>query len=87
MAKAIIEYDLNDYDDRMAHKRAVKSTDLALALWEIEVNLRKKLERELEAKELRNVEVDNYDVINMCMENIIETIRITHNIDIDDLIE
>lgn len=87
MAKAIIEYDLNDYDDRMAHKRAVKSTDLALALWEIEVNLRKKLERELEAKELGNVEVDNYDVINMCMENIIETIRITHNIDIDDLIE
>ena len=86
MAKAIIEYDLNDYDDRMAHKRAVKSTDLALALWQIEVNLRKKLEMELESKELKNEEVSNYDVIDMCMENIIETIN-DHNIDIDDLIE
>lgn len=86
MAKAIIEYDLNDYDDRMAHKRAVKSTDLALALWEIEMNLRKKLERELESKELKNEDVEVYDVIDMCMENILDTIK-DHNIDIDDLIE
>lgn len=86
MAKAIIEYDLNDRDDLMAHKRAVKSTDLALALWEIEYNLRKRLERELEAKEMKNEDVEVYDVIDMCMENIIETIK-DHNIDIDDLIQ
>lgn len=86
MAKATLEFDLNDYDDRMAHKRAVKSTDLALALWEIEVNLRKKLERELEAKEFKNEEIDNFGVIDMCMENIMDTIN-RHSIDIDDLIE
>lgn len=86
MAKAILEFDLNDYDDKMAHKRAVKSTDLALALWEIEMNLRKRLERELEAKEFKNEDVEVYDVIDMCMENIINTIR-NHNIDIEDLIE
>ena len=86
MAKAILEFDLNDYDDKMAHKRAVKSTDLALALWEIEMNLRKKLERELEAKEMKNEDVEVYDVIDMCMENILDTIR-DHNIDIEDLIE
>ena len=86
MAKAILEFDLNDYDDNMAHKRAVKSTDLALALWEIEMNLRKKLERELESKELKNEDVEVYDVIDMCMENIINTIR-DHNIDVEDLIQ
>ena len=86
MAKAILEFDLNDHDDKMAHKRAVKSTDLALALWEIEMNLRKRLERELESKELKNEDVEVYDVIDMCMDNIFNTIR-DHNIDIEDLIE
>ena len=86
MAKAILEFNLNDYDDNMAHKRAVKSTDLALALWEIEMNLRKKLERELESKELKNEDVEVYDVIDMCMENIMNTIR-DHNIDVEDLIQ
>ena len=86
MAKAILEFDLNDYDDNMAHKRAVKSTDLSLALWEIEMNLRKKLERELESKELKNEDVEVYDVIDMCMENIMNTIR-DHNIDVEDLIQ
>ena len=86
MAKAILEYDLNDHDDKMAHLRAIKSTDLALAIWEFEMNLRKRLERELESKEYKNEEVSNYDVIDICMENVIRTIR-DHNIDIEDLIE
>ena len=85
MAKAILEYDLNDHDDKMAHLRAIKSTDLALVIWEFEMNLRKKLERELESKELKNEEVDNYDVIDTCMQNVIRTIR-NHNIDIEALI-
>lgn len=86
MAKATLEFDLNDSDDRMAHLRAVKSTDLALVIWELEYNLRKRLERELEAKEYKNEEVNNYDVIDICMENVIKTIR-DHTIDIDDLIQ
>jgi len=86
MAKAILEFDLNDHDDKMAHKRAIKSTDLALALWEIEMNLRKRLERELEFKEFKNEDVEVYDVIDMCMDNILKTIG-DHNIDIEDLIE
>ena len=32
MAKAILEFDLNDPDDQMAHLRAVKSLDMALVL-------------------------------------------------------
>ena len=85
MAKAILEYNLDDSDDRMAHFRAIKSTDLALVIWEFEYNLRKRIERELESKEFKNEEVSNYDVIDICMENVIRTIR-DHNIDIDDLI-
>ena len=37
--KAILEFDLNDYDERMAHLRAVKSTDMAIVLFEIQHNL------------------------------------------------
>jgi hypothetical protein len=36
--KGILEFDLNDFDDRMAHERCVKSTDMALVLWEIMTN-------------------------------------------------
>ncbi len=41
MAKGILEFDLNDADDNMAHKRAVKSLDMALALWDITHNTKK----------------------------------------------
>ena len=40
MAKAILEFDLNEPDDREAHKRAVKSLDLVLALWDMDQYLR-----------------------------------------------
>lgn len=40
MAKAILEFDLNEPSDVEAHKRAVKSLDLCLALWDIEQYLR-----------------------------------------------
>ena len=33
--KGILEFDLNDLDDVMAHKRAVLALDMALALYEI----------------------------------------------------
>jgi hypothetical protein len=42
--EAIIKFNLDDSDDRMNHLRCVKSTDMALALWNIS-NLRSKLER------------------------------------------
>jgi hypothetical protein len=50
------------------------------------MNLRKRLERELEFKEFKNEDVEVYDVIDMCMDNILKTIN-DHNIDIEDLIE
>ena len=80
MAKAKIEYDLNDIDDEYAHKRAVKSLDLALALWDITHNTKKGLEWSMEGKE-----IDKYDTLELVFEKIHEIIS-EHNIDLDDLI-
>lgn len=46
--KAILEFDLNDRDDKMAHLRCVKSTDMAIILFEILCNLENKVEFEVE---------------------------------------
>jgi hypothetical protein len=80
MAKAILEFDLNEVDDKYAHKRAVKSLDLALALWEITHNTKKSLKWSMEGKE-----IDKYDAIEIVFEKIFEIIS-EHNIDLDDLI-
>jgi len=80
MAKATLEYDLSDIDDTYAHKRAVKSLDLALALWEITHNTKKGLEWSMEGKE-----IDKYDALELVFEKIHEIIS-EHNIDLDDLI-
>lgn len=81
MAKAKIEYDLSDIDDMYAHKRAIKSLDMALALWEITHNTKKGLEWAMEGKEM-----DKYDALEMVYEKIFEKLS-EYNIDLDDLME
>jgi hypothetical protein len=51
MAKAILEFDLTDSDDRMEHLRAIKSLDMAMMLWELFYNTKKEFMRELESNE------------------------------------
>ena len=80
MAKAKIEYDLNDLDDRIAHFRAVKSLDMALALWEITHNTKKGLEWSIEGKD-----IDKYEVLEMVFEKIYEILN-EHNINTDEII-
>ena len=80
MAEAILKYDLNDTDDCMAHMRAVKSLDMALALWDITHNTKKGLEWSMEGKEL-----DKYQVLDIVYEKIYEILE-EHNIKMDDLI-
>ena len=46
--KATLSYNLNDPDDRMAHLRAVKSLDMASALFEITRNLKNTIEHRYE---------------------------------------
>jgi len=85
MAKAILEYDLNDFDDAMAHRRAVKSTDMAIVLHELEYNLHKRIERELEVKEFQGIRPTEFDVIEMYKERIAELFE-EQGINIDELI-
>ena len=80
MAKATLEYVLSDPDDVMEHKRAVKSLDMALALWEIVHNTKKGLEWSMEGKE-----IDKYDALELVYEKIHEILN-DHNIITDELI-
>jgi hypothetical protein len=38
--KATLKFDLNEQDDVLAHKRCVKSLDMAIALWKVDQYLR-----------------------------------------------
>jgi len=80
MAKAKIEYDLNDVEDKYAHFRAVKSFDMAMALWELTHNTKKGLEWSMEGKEM-----DKYDALEMVFEKIHEILD-DNNIRTDELI-
>jgi hypothetical protein len=80
MAKGILEFDLNEPDDILAHKRAVKSLDLALALWDITHNTKKSIEWSLDGKEL-----DKYEVLDLVYDRIYLILE-EHNIKLDDLI-
>lgn len=80
MAKATLEYDLNEPDDVMAHLRAVKSLDMAIALWDIVHNTKKSLEWSLEGKE-----IDKYETLDLVFQKIHEILD-EHNINTDELI-
>lgn len=83
--KATLEFDLNEADDRMAHLRAVKSTDMACAIFQICYNTKKGLEYELEGKEERGQEVSAYEAVHMTMARIHEIFD-EYGINIDDLL-
>lgn len=80
MAKAILEYDLNDPDDNMAHLRAVKSLDMALVLWEIVYNTKKKIYSDIEINKL-----DAYDAVDKLFDKIHDEMN-SNGINIDELV-
>ena len=81
--KATLSYNLNDPDDRMAHMRAVKSMDMASALFEITRNLRKKIQNRYE--DIDNTHNDVFDGIDAVFDEIYDILE-DNNIDIDELI-
>lgn len=86
MAKATLEYDLNDIDDVYSHKRAIKSLDMALALWELTHNTKKGIGYTLEGYDIKGQEISNYEVVEMVFEKIYQILS-DHNIDLEDLME
>lgn len=56
--KAILQFNLDDPDDSMAHLRCVRSTDIALALW----TLRNKIIYTVDTSE--SGMIDGYELLN-----------------------
>jgi len=81
MAKAILEFDLNDSDDAQFHLRAIKSADLAIVFWDLLYNNKKKFEWDIEQKKYE----DQYDLLNAIYEKIWDDLK-DRNINIDELI-
>ena len=75
MAKAILKYDLSDPDDRLEHLRAVKATDMALVIWELVYNTRKRIEYDIDANNL-----DGNAVLDRIMAEIITSVIPTRRI-------
>lgn len=80
MAKAILEFDLNEPEDRQDHLRSVNSLNMALAIWDIVHNTKKTLEWSFDGKEM-----DKYDALEAVYEKIHDILN-EHNVNIDQLI-
>ena len=83
--KAILEYNLDDADDKMAHLRAVKSLDMAMALWEILYNLKKNMMYKVEHAVENDKNMTPFDAVDMTFDLIWDTVK-EEGIIIDELI-
>lgn len=78
--KATLEFNLDDFDDRMAHLRCTKSLDMAMALWEIVHNTRKGIMYGLEGKQL-----EDWEVVSLVFDRIHDILG-EHNVVVDEYI-
>ena len=76
MAKGILKFNISDPDENQDFKRAVKSFDMAMALWDI-LQLRKKIENRFDGQD--NTNNDVFDGIE-AMSDEISTILERYNI-------
>lgn len=80
MAKATLEFDLNEPDDIIAHKRAVIATDLALALWQFGYNTKKGHEWKMDGYKSKE------DLLDAIYDEFWEILK-EHDINLDNLIQ
>lgn len=80
MAKAIIKYNLTDPDDSMEFQRATKALDMALVLWELAYNTKKRIENDIEFDKITNP----YDVLDKFYEKFWQEMN-DHGINLDKL--
>ena len=78
--KAILEFNLDEQDDKMAHSRAIKSLDMALALWSMDEYLRGGIKH---APDSMPAEV--YVMLQSVRDKLHQTMS-KYNIDLDELI-
>jgi hypothetical protein len=82
--KGILEFDLNDFDDSLNHKRAVKSNDMAFCLWDISSKLRKEIDYYRDMCHNQNKKISNEEIVEKTME-IINSYFENNNINIEEL--
>lgn len=81
--KAILEFDLDNHDDVMAHKRCIKAVDMAIVLFEFLHNSKRKIQIELDNK---NLGATPKDVLAICFAEFLDLLD-NNNINIDEIIE
>jgi hypothetical protein len=81
--KAVLEFDLDNPDDRMAHMRAVKSLDMAIVLFELQTNLKRRCESIADVQE---ADSDIHDGVYLVFQQISD-LMYENGIIIDDLIQ
>jgi hypothetical protein len=69
--KATFEFDMNEPEDMMDHKRMSNALGMALVLWEIKVNVKKKMEYILDTDNLSGQETLDrvFEMIGELMED------------------
>lgn len=66
--KAILEFNLDEPEDQMAHERTMKSNYMAIVLWEVEYNLKKEVEYSKESGDSRDELTIFYNLFNELLE-------------------
>jgi hypothetical protein len=79
MGKAVLTWNLSDRDESQDFKRIIKSSDMAMALFEISTNMIRKCRQQIDSDHAD-------DVYNLVSEHI-ESILQDYHIDIDDLVD
>jgi hypothetical protein len=79
MAKAILEYDLNEIDDIIAHYRSVRATDMALSLFQFGNNTKDIFEDNIDKYETKE------DLLDAVYEKFWEVLE-EHDINLNKLI-
>lgn len=85
MAKATLEFDLENEEDSMLFSRMHKATDMACALWTILYNTKKGIVWEVEANEAKFKE-DPYELVDNIYNKLWQVITVDNSIEIDKLI-
>jgi hypothetical protein len=83
--KAKFEFDFNEPDDVMDHRRMTKALDMALVLWEIKNNAQKKIYDSLDYME-EDKPKTAYDGVEMVFE-MLHQLMYDHSLNMDDLVE
>jgi hypothetical protein len=84
MTKAILKFQLNDFDDKLDHFRCVKSEEMAIALFEINT-ARRKCNSIADDRVDKLEELDVYDGIDIVFDEILRILD-KNDINLDTLI-